>query len=994
MLVALLPSFAEAAPTQPTEIQGLELTDGTIAAAPATVGWGATPRTDPRVVATRVDALRKGLGPVAVAWDDARQVPQGIITSGIMAPSTVGSAVAAEAFTLGWLARHIDVLAPGSTVDDFVVVANDLSSGIRSVGLQQHHAGVPVVGGQLSFRFKHDRLVYITSDALPHVAVTAGLGARTSDTRARTAAEDWVARDFSGATPSSTVPDAVVVLPVWSVDHWIYHRVLRLEVATSSPLGRWIVYVDAVSGEPVAREQQMHSVVTVRFNVPERHPGGARSDELAPNLTVLVGGQLDTTNDAGQVAVNANPTTVEMSVNGPLVDVINTAGNEAATGFVASDGDTVVWNVAGNEFSDAQLNAFIHTSRVKSFVRDIDPGFGWLDTQIGVTVNLEGSCNASSDGNDIYFLRAGQCQNTALLADVVYHEVGHSVHIQSIIPGVGAFNSALSEGISDYLASTIVDDSGMGRGFGFTDNPLRELNPDGDEWFWPDDISGGDPHATGLIIGGTLWDLRTALMNSMGAAAGQAHADHIWYESLQRATDIPSMYPEALLYDDDDGDLLNGTPNGCLINDAFEAHGLLDFGELGELQVDLVDVVGGRDVVINQQIPNFAGCPVSATDAELRWRLRGDPAGVNVVAMAADGDAWVGTIPTQTTGDVVEYQVTLGYSNNAQSDRPSNPADPWYQTYFGGVVPIYCLDAAADLGAWNFGGAGSNWSFGPVMGGGVDPGAPWDGDGVLLTQDGNYPAFANTQATGPLVDISAYDDVRLHYRRWLNVEDAFFDQAWIAANGTPIWGNLSTPGGDVNHVDHEWRFHDVPLSEWAVDGQVGLSFGLASDGGLEFGGWTVDALCVVEVVDAACGDGWVSGGETCDDGNMDNGDGCDAQCQVEDDPDPPGTTGGSTDGGVETGDVTGDSGALDSTGTPPSGGSGSDGGDGSVATTGLPGGTVGPGDGSSGGGDAGQDGTGASDGCGCTSGSGTRGYGPAPWLMLVLAGGLRRRRRS
>ncbi len=977
MAIALGAPMADAAPRQPIETQGLELVDGRVATPPAVAGWGKATRTSPRTIEVATASLRRGLGPVVVSWDDARQVPSGIITAGTPAPGAVASGAVAEAMAWGWVSRHLDVLAPGSTVDDFALVSNDLSSGIRTVGFEQHHDGVRVVGGQLSLRFKHDRLVYVASQALPHVTVATRTAATVGDDDARAAARDWVELDFPGATLATATPEAAVILPVWSGDHWAYHEVVPLQVSSSAPLGQWVVYLDVQTGAPVAREQQMRSVVTVRFNVPERHPGAARYDEIAPNLDIFEGGQLGTTNDAGEIAVANSPTFLAMSINGPFVDVINSGGNEATLNVQVTDGSTVVWNVAGDEFSDAQLSAFAHTSLVKAFVRDIDPNLGWLDTAIGVNVNLEGSCNAASNGDDIFFLRAGQCQNTALLADVIYHEVGHSVHSQSIIPGVGAFNSALSEGISDYLAATIVDDSGMGRGFGFNDDPLRELDPVGSEAMWPDDIS-PDPHFTGLIIGGTLWDLRASLMAELGAAAGQAHADRIWYESVRRATDIPSMYPEALVYDDDDGDLTNGTPNGCLINAAFEAHGLLDPSTLGEVSVELVPVAGGRDVVVTQDNPSFVGCPVDATDAELRWRLRGD-AQVDTSAMVlVDGD-WVGTIPTQDTGEVVEYQVSLSYTTGAVSELPRNAADPWYQTYFGGVVPIYCLDDAADQGEWNFGGPGSNWSFGPLMGGGgIDPGMPYDDDGVLLSQDGDYPAGANTTASGPSVDISGAADVRLHYRRWLTVEDAVFDQATILANGAPIWGNLSTPSANTHHVDREWRFHDLPLSDVAVDGEVALGFALASDGGLEFGGWTVDGLCVVEVVDQACGDGWVSGDEQCDDGNTDPGDGCDARCQSEDEPDPPGTTGG------ETGQV--DTGTVDDTGGSSGGGS---------VTSGLPGGTGGPtGADSDGSGDAGQDDAGASDGCGCTSGTGPGDDQPrGAWLWLLLVAGALRRRR-
>ncbi|MCA9648694.1 MAG: DUF4215 domain-containing protein [Myxococcales bacterium] len=428
------------------------------------------------------------------------------------------------------------------------------------------------------------------------------------------------------------------------------------------------------------------------------------------------------------------------------------------------------------------------------------------------------------------------------------------------------------------------------------------------------------------------------------------------------------MYPQALLFDDDDGNIANGTPNGCEINAAFEAHGLLDPTALGEASIEHLQVEGGRQIRLLTNIPVFPGCPVDLDSAELHWRLRETPDEVTTVPMVQDGGAWVATIPAQATGVVAEYQVTMSYSNGLDSQLPDNAADPWYQTFFGAVVPIYCLDDEADLGAWNFSGPGSDWSFGPLDGVlSVDPGEPYDADGVLLSQDGEYSSGSNTTATGPVIDVGGFDDVRLHYRRWLTVEDGFYDQATIYANDVPIWQNLETEIHSVHHTDREWRFHDLPLDDFVVDDTVELAFGLRSDGGLEFGGWTVDALCVVQVVEAVCGDGQITGAEECDDGNLEEGDGCDAECGLEE---PPGETGDPETGGL---DESGTSGSPDGT----TGGSLPPGGTGDEEGTGT-GDTEGSGEASDGG------------GCGCVSGRG-RGVGWEP--LLLLAPWVRRRRR-
>jgi MYXO-CTERM domain-containing protein len=972
----LEPGRVAAAPLRdPLDVHGLELADGRVMASPPAAVWGRSSGVDPRVREPGLVRLRDERGPVWVAWSDARRSASGIILAGVQAPGTVSSPARAEAFALAFIERHLAVLAPGSALGDFVVVGNDVSSGIRTVGLAQRHLGIPVLGGQLSLRFKADRLVLVASQALPDVAVPPRAAPTVAPALALARAEAMVrgpSHDLASAKLSVTGPDGTFVLPVWTGTDWVYHEVVRVTVDSREPLGRWAVYLDVETGEPIAREQLLRSVATVRFDVPERHPNAVRYDALAPELDVTQSGLPALTDIDGQVTLTMSPTMLGTFATGARVEVVNDVGNPASASFGVSDGGTVVWSAPDDEHLDAQLSAFVHVSRVKAHVRTLAPGLAWLDQPLEVNVNLAGSCNALSNGDQLYFLLAdGSCQNTARLADVVYHEAGHSVHAQSIIPGVGAFDSALSEGISDYLACTIVDDSGMGRGFLYTDEPLRELDPDGSEWTWPQDVT-GDPHQTGRIIAGTLWDLREALRAKLGVDAGTFHTDTLWYESIRRSVDIPSMYPEALAADDDDGDLANGTPNVCEINAAFEAHGLLDPSMLGDPTLDLVPVDDGRQVVLAQSLPMFPGCPLDYGEAELQWRLRGDPDGITTVPMVVAGGVWVATIPTQAAGVVVEYQVTLTYPSGAVASFPRNEADPWYQTYFGAVIPIYCLDDRANLGEWFFSGSGASWSFGPLMGGGIDPAVPYDADGVLLSQDGQYASYANTAATGPFIDIRGYQDVRLHYRRWLTVEDGFFDQATINVNGQALWSNQVSEQTNVHHIDREWRFHDLPLNDFLDEGQVQLQLALDSDGGLEFGGWTVDALCVVEVVESVCGDGMVTGDEECDDGNAEDGDGCDAACVAEE-PDPTGTTGGDTEG--DSGEMTTGqgSGALDdTTGHLTSGGETSGG-----AT-----------DDSSGGPE--EEGS-SGDGCGCAAGD-----EPGSWswmgLLLLGAGGLRRRR--
>ncbi|MBK9034658.1 MAG: DUF4215 domain-containing protein [Myxococcales bacterium] len=60
---------------------------------------------------------------------------------------------------------------------------------------------------------------------------------------------------------------------------------------------------------------------------------------------------------------------------------------------------------------------------------------------------------------------------------------------------------------------------------------------------------------------------------------------------------------------------------------------------------------------------------------------------------------------------------------------------------------------------------------------------------------------------------------------------------------------------------------------------------MASDEGVEFGGWNIDDFCVMAAgtgpLVPVCGNGTMEGAETCDDGNLVDGDGCAADCVLE-----------------------------------------------------------------------------------------------------------------
>lgn len=877
--------------------------------------------------------LQGELGPSWASWDRATGVPTRVFGRGLAAPGAVANPDAARRQAEDFLARHLDLLAPGATWSDFELVSNHESQGIRSLGFRQLHGGTPVVGGAVSVRFKADKLAMVASTAIPidRVEVQPDAGTLAAGRLIESAA-NWILHDVPGAVISESVPALEPeLLPVIDdVGVVEVRRVVAVDLRLRHPESRWTVWVDARTGQPVAREQTLRfAELPVVFRVPDRGPwDGARSDRPAARMAALVDGATTNTDEAGVLDVPDAATSAVLSAAGELVTVTNLAGDPAlfSVDLGALAGAPAQWDAADDELTDAQLTTYVYTNEVKDYVRPIGSvsAVDWLDESMPANVNIDDACNAfwDSRSGSINFFAAGEvsdtsCENTGRLVDVINHEFGHGIHDRALIDEVGVFDVALSEGISDYLAATIVDDPDMGRGFFGDDRPIRRLDPEDYEWHWPEDR--GEVHAEGRIIGGTLWDLRKAFIELYGEQDGVAMTDLIWFEATRRASDIPSMYFETLLVDDDDGDLSNGTPHDCLITDIFGRHGLYQAAVTSNPPAVSPVSDDGLELSFEVRAP-FPECGIE-TAAVLEWRLRRQPefAGQTPFEIdeGGDTDTYRVTLPPMPSGTVVQYRAVVDHDNGSTQTRPYNLQDPWYETFIGDVEPIYCTDFETDpeLDGWTHGGSddADEWAWGEPRGLGGDPDTAFSGARVFGQDlggdegDGNgkYRADAATWARSPVIDVSGYAEVRLQYRRWLEVEDGYYDQARLLVDDEEAWLPFATPeenssSASKHHRDGEWRFHDLSLTPFADDGEVQLTFDLASDGGLHMGGWTLDDLCVVgyEPVNV-CGDAILELGEDCDDGNTKNGDGCSKRCTLEDGEDT--SANGDDDGGCACG---------------------------------------------------------------------------------------------
>lgn len=816
------------------------------------------------------------------AWDPATGVPSRLWGPGIPVFGANASPAIAETVARQWLAAHLDLLSPGAAVSDFELVSNHSDGDQRSLGFIQRAGGRRVIGGQISFRFKNDRLFMIGSEALPNVVVPVA----KSKPMPKAA---LLSRATANLQQQLALPNAPVVrlsdeviLPLVGDDAVLGYRVAVPHEIDGKGDGRYLAYVDPNNGDVIAVHQQnRYASGTVLYNTVDRHPGRPRIARPAHNTQLIVGGAPQTTSGEGGISWSPDVNqTVTTTVTGDFATITNKAtdGVLATADLAISPSGQALWDVSGSEFDDAQLVAFVSTNTVKDYVRTfLDPAMPTLDESMVVNVNIEQNCNAFYDGKAInFFIASEDCENTGRLEDVVYHEFGHHLHAVQVIEGVGAFDGAMSEGAADFLATLITNDSGMGRGFFLTNEPLRELDPAIGENVFPTDV--GEIHLTGIIYGGAFFDLRKALFAELGETVARPILHKLFLATLRRSTGITTALFEALAADDDDGDIENGTPHECSIRDAFGRHGLRTAtGKIlapGLLAGQTLSTVVRLD--LEGMSARCSGDDIARINFDWRPSFTATPAPGSVEMTQVNDTRYFATLPLAVDGTTL-FKALITFVDGSHLVLADNLADPFYQVYQGATVPLYCIDFDQTnpfSDGWTTqtaDGSMSPWQYGEPPGTGAsDPPAAFTGTKIIgQNLGGDYNAQQVSTMRLPPIDVRQYSDVRLQFRRWLAVEDSEFDKATVMVNGRQAWVNFTANQGQrstIHHIDREWRFTDIGVSGYAFGHTLNIEFAMSTDQGLQLGGWAVDDLCVVANRNSICGDGVKQQFEQCDDG--------------------------------------------------------------------------------------------------------------------------------
>ena len=835
-------------------------------------------------------------------WDEATRVPSQLWGQGV----DVDSAALADdvgAWDLGYTLLAEDAGLHGVDLADLQPLVIDRDAGMTVITFARTHFGLPVVDARVSLRFKQGRFVMAQYDSMPgvteQVPAIAPQQSQADALQAATVALGWALEEteYLGAD--------LVVLPLLAADSVTYRLAWQLDLRSRVAPSHKLVWVDARGGELLRWDEQVrHIAGTAQLERDDRFP------QQGLVLGPMAWAQIETADGsfeadhAGRFDFEVDGDTPATFEPGSRWFAINDHGNAPLSfeGTLGLDGAQLVALPTATDETllvrqRAQLDAHAAAHVVRDRVRSINPLFAWAANQADVHVNIDdGGCNAFFDG-DINFLRQNQqCNNTARVADIVFHEYGHGFHAYSIVQGAGGFDGALSEGLGDYMAATITGDPATARGFyrGNT-QPLRDIAPN---HVWPDDV--GEIHYTGIIIAGALWDLRTELVATYGDEAGVERADDIFWNVARLSTDIPDAYADALLADDDNGDLSDGTPNKCMIDDVFGLHGLGAAADDTGLFTIHHEPPAAAQAEVDVTLPMSVelarpDCTVGEVRAVLvHWSLDGQEFQTVEVEGSSDLQA---VLPAPPAGSLLRYRLeAISPSGQVLGVAPRGSiTDPWYGVAVSGLQELYFEDFEGGDGGYvseliegdpERDGA-NDWGWGAPLGQAGDPVGCWSGTGCWGNDispeenwNGAYQRNVHNALRSPRIDVGAVDELHLEFRRWLTVEDGVFDDAILRVNGVVVWEQHSsgTNEGGEHHEDRHWAQRSYDITDLVEDGAVEIQWEIISDGGLQLGGWNLDDVrlvgrlaAAVPVDDAPADDEGLAGGSGCSSCNAGGG---------------------------------------------------------------------------------------------------------------------------
>lgn len=659
------------------------------------------------------------------------------------------------------------------------------------------------------------------------------------------------------------VAQRLVILP-WEGERGLEPRLCwEVRSRTQAPLGHWVSFVDARSGELLNVHNEIRFFSgTITGTHDTRTVDGSFSTSPLPLITLSGSDGSSVTADASGAFTVSDSVSWTAALSGSYVRVSNQQGAEGSLTVTSSSTN---WTTSTATQAEIDSYKFLHD--VKVWGELIDPENGMSYDRLTSNVNINSACNAYYDGNVNFYRSGSGCNNTGQIADVNYHEWGHGFHYYAVYYGSGSYDGSVSEGAGDMISAFLTADSEVAPYFQTNGSGIRDIGPNRS---YPDDIV-GEVHTDGLIWAGALWDTWEAMARSYGETredrgAAWEDAGRMFAYALAQGPTTDQTYDAALVGDDDNGDISDGTPHICEIIEGFSQHGLGPGGTSALIGVDhlpLGNQAAEVEIPVTGTVLNLAAACSDFTLARTLLHYSVDAGQSWLDAeLGVSGESFDGAFPPLADGTVVHYYLEAVAADGTTAYAPTGGDIAPYMFYVGALEEVYCTDFEADDGGYTHEllsgddreGA-DDWVWATPRGASGDPETAYSGSKVWGNDlgggnyNGEYQPDVKNRLTSVPVDIGGNDVAVVTFRRWLQVEDGLYDHANFYVNDELLWTNhQSAVGqGDEATQDTDWMPHIVRAD--GVGGTVTMAWEIDSDGGLEYGGWNVDDVCVFVPLD-------------------------------------------------------------------------------------------------------------------------------------------------
>ena len=733
------------------------------------------------------------------------------------------------------------------------------SSKYHYVNFIQKYEGLDVLFSKATLRLTKDDYNVIMFG----LDVYSGIEVNTVPSISGETAAAFAMADFDIIVNATEVAPDLAILPVPNVNEggYTFKLVYTVNVNTTNKEnlpGNYRTLVDAHTGDILYRVNEVHScgayllsaTADVRSDITD-NPLIATENRGLPYIKVTIDGSSYYADENGILNLDfiTEPTDAIVELRGLYGKTYQGASGSTveSINITLDAGDNVIAFDTESGATDSEVSAYYHQNIVHDFLKSLFPTFTDLDFDQTIrTDRLDGSCNAFYDGSSInFYADGGGCPATALFRDVVYHEYGHGINYDLYAalgdPG-GMNNGAMQEGYADIWGYTITEDPILGQGFsGGADTYVRRY--DAEPKVYPADLV-GEVHADGEIIAGAWWDLYENLGFDMDAMIA------IWAETLNATVDGVSgnegliyrdVLLEALLADDDNADLSDGTPNDLAIIEAFAEHGITLLANAIVEHDDITVSLPAADPVVIEATLDV-DFPVYLGDLIMYYRTSPVDDFSNMIMTEAGSSVYEADLGVQPQGTIIEYyfQVTDIYGGIAVTKpKEANTDDP--------NLPYFALVGFALNATEDFDNVFTDWEVDPY-GDDDNTTGTWTVDVPIETIDGTYinqtgddhtPGFTNlcaftgnaaaseglgsndvdggkTSLRTPLFDVTELQDPVFTYYRW------YANDAPTSANpGNDVWqAYISNNESDWVRIertytsDNSWRKNAVRILDY------------------------------------------------------------------------------------------------------------------------------------------------------------------------------------